>query len=69
VVHSGDDQEVGMAHKSKITRTPASIFPDDDGAVLVKPRVNNGEVKLSPNKLSDQPEMLSKGCHGIKKII
>jgi len=24
-----------------------------------------GKVKISPKKLSDQPEMLSKSCHGI----
>ena len=35
VVHSRDDQ----GPRSKITQKPASIFPDDDGAVLVgKPR-------------------------------
>jgi len=27
---------VGMAHESKLTQKPASIFPDDDGAVLVR---------------------------------
>jgi len=32
VVHSKDDQEVGVAHEVK---SPASIFPEDDGAVLV----------------------------------
>jgi len=32
VVHSRDDEEVGVAHEVK----PASIFPEDDGAVLVR---------------------------------
>jgi len=32
VVYSRDNQEVGMAHEVK---SPAFIFPDDDGAVLV----------------------------------
>jgi len=36
VVHSRDNEEVGMAHEDKITQKPASIFPDDDGAVLVR---------------------------------
>jgi len=57
VVHSRDD-EVGVAHESQ---KPASIFPDDDGAVLLG--------KTKPKKLSDQPKMLSKSCHGIFKKI
>jgi len=32
VVHSRDDQEVGVAHEVN----PASVFPDDNGAVLVR---------------------------------
>ena len=36
VVHSRDDQEVGMAHEVKLTQMPASTFPDNDGAVLVR---------------------------------
>jgi len=36
VAHSRDDKEVGMAHEVKITQKPASIFPDNDGAVLVR---------------------------------
>jgi len=54
VVHSRNDQEVPQ---SKITQKPASIFPDNDGAVL---------LRLS--KLSYQPEMLSISCHGILRI-
>jgi len=33
VVHSRDNEEVGVAHEIK---SPASIFPEDDGAVLVR---------------------------------
>jgi len=32
MVHSRDDEGVGMAHDQK----PASIFPNNDGAVLVR---------------------------------
>jgi len=37
VVHSRDDEEIGMAHEVNIKspEKPASTFPDDDGAVLV----------------------------------
>jgi len=34
VVYSRDNELVGMAH-SKITQKPPSIFPDNDGALLV----------------------------------
>jgi len=34
VVHSRDDQEVGVAHKVK---SPASIFPNDNGTGKTKP--------------------------------
>ena len=36
VVHSKDAEEVGMAHEAKSPKKPASIFPDDDGVVLVR---------------------------------
>jgi len=58
VVHSRDDQEVGMAHEVK--------SPDN------QPQFSHtmmGKVKLSPNKLLDQPEILSKSCHWILKKI
>ena len=36
-LYSRDDQEVGVAHEvDRITWKPASIFPDDDRAVLVR---------------------------------
>ena len=35
MVHSRDDQEVGMNNEIKSPQKPASIFPDDDEAVLV----------------------------------
>ena len=34
--HSRDDQEVGVAHEVKSPEKLASIFPDDNGAVLVR---------------------------------
>ena len=59
MVHSRDDQEVGMGPQSKITQKPASIFPDDDGAVLIR-----------QNQAFRSTEMFFKSCHGIlKKII
>jgi len=36
VVYIRDNKEIGMAHKVKSPEKPISIFPDDDGAVLVK---------------------------------
>jgi len=33
VIHSRDSKRVGMAHK---IMSPASIFPDHDGVVLVR---------------------------------
>jgi len=40
----------------RVMGTNHKVNSDDDGAVLV-----------SPNKLSDQPEILSKSCYGIFK--
>ena len=53
--NSRDDEGVGMAHEVK---SPASIFPDEDGAVL-------DSKKLSPNKHLDRPETFLKICHEI----
>jgi len=36
VAHSRDNEEVGVVHEVKITQKPVSIFPDDDGVVLVR---------------------------------
>ena len=36
VVHSKNNQEVGVAHKALPLKKTVSIFPDDDGAVLVR---------------------------------
>jgi len=39
VAHSRDNEEVGMAHKVNYLK-PASIFLDNDGAVLVSFQIN-----------------------------
>ena len=36
MVHNGDHEGVGVAQKTITTKEPASIFPDNDGAVLVR---------------------------------
>jgi len=36
VVRSRDDQEEGVAHKVKSPQKPASIFPDNNGVVLLR---------------------------------
>ena len=38
VVHSKDEQEVGLGTWSKITWKTASTFPDNNGAVVVRPK-------------------------------
>jgi len=53
VVHSSDDQEVGVAHEVK--------SPEN------QPQTTMGQYWLGRTKLSDRPEMLSKSCHGILK--
>jgi len=49
VVHSRDDKEVGMAHKIKPPKNQPQIS-----------QTKIRQIKLSPNKLSDQPKILSK---------
>ena len=49
MVHSRDDEEVGVAHEVKSPENQ----PQFSQTMI-------GQVKLSPTKLSDQPEMLLK---------
>jgi len=56
VVHSRDDQEVGVAHKVK--------SPENQ---LQYSQTTMGQYCLGKIKLSDQPKMISKSCHGILK--
>jgi len=42
VVHNRDNQEVGMAHEVKVPENQPQFF-----------QTTMGQVKLSPNKLSD----------------
>jgi len=51
VVHNRDNQEVGVAHEVASPKNPN--FPKQRQGSI-------GLVKLSPKKLSDRPEMLSK---------
>ena len=43
---------------NNITRNPASLFPDDDEAVLVW-------QKLTPKRPSGSPEIFTKSCYGV----
>jgi len=58
MVHSRDDKEVGVAHEVKSPENQPEFS-----------ETTMGQVKVSPNKLSDRSEVLSKSCHGILKII
>jgi len=60
VVHSRDDEEVGMAHKVKSSENQPQFSQTTRGTI-------GQAVKLGPNKLSDRPKMLLKSCHGIFK--
>jgi len=57
VVHSRDDEGVGMAHKIKPPKNQPQFSQTMMGQYWLD--------KLNPNKLSDQPEILSKSCYGI----
>jgi len=58
VVHSRDDKEVGIAHEVKSPKNQP-LFS----------QTTMGQVKLSPKKLSDQPEMLLKvAAEFLKKV-
>jgi len=59
VVHSTDNQEVGVAHEVKSPENE----PQFSQTTMM------GQYWLGPNKLSDQPKMLSKTCHGILKKV
>jgi len=52
VVHGRDKQEVGASHKVKSPKNQPQFS-----------QMMMGQYWLSPNKLSDPPEMLSKSCH------
>jgi len=54
MVHSRDDQEVGMAHKVNSPENQPQFS-----------QMMIGQYWLGLNKLPDQPKMLSKSCHGI----
>jgi len=54
VLNLWDDQEVGMAHEVKSPENQPQFS-----------QTRMGQYWLGPNKLSNQPEMLSKSCHGI----
>jgi len=59
VVHSRDDQEVGVAHKVESLKNQPQLS-----------QTTMEQYWFSKTKLSDQPEILSKNCHGIfKKFI
>jgi len=57
VVHSRDDQEVGVAHKVKSPKNQLQFSQMMLGQYWLG--------KTSPNKFSDWPKMLSKSCNGI----
>ena len=59
MVHSKDDEEVGMAHEVKLPKNQPQVSHMTMGQYWL------GEAK--PKKLSYRPEMLSKSCHGFKK--
>jgi len=54
--HNRDDKEVGMAHKVKSPKNQPKFS-----------QTTIGQYWLGKTKLSDQPEMLLKSCHGILK--
>jgi len=56
VVHSRDDQEVGVAHEVKSPENQPQFS-----------QMTMGQYWLGITKLSDQPEMLSKSCYVILK--
>jgi len=59
VVHSRDDQEVGVAHEVK--------SPDNQPQFYQMMMGHYWLDKTKPKLVSDRPEMLSKSCHGILK--
>jgi len=54
LIHSRDNQEVGMAHEVESAENQPQFS-----------QMMMGQYWLGPNKLSDQPKILSKSCHGI----
>jgi len=60
VVHSREDEKVGVAHEEKSPKNQPQFSQTTIG--------HYWWVKLNPNKLSDQPKILSKSCHRILKI-
>ena len=58
VVHSRDNQEVGMVHEVKSPKNQPQFSQMTMGQYW---------LGVSLNKLSDQPEMLSKSFYRIKK--
>jgi len=61
VVHSRDNQKVGVTHKVK--------SPENQPQFSQQMTIGQYWLgKTKPKKTSDQPKMLSKSCHGILKI-
>jgi len=60
VVHYRGNQGVGVAHKIKPPKNQPQFFQMTMGQYWLD--------KTKPNKLSNQPEILSKNCYGNFKI-
>ena len=69
VLYSRDHKGVGMAHEKNITQIPASHFPDENEAVLVRPKRAIRSTQNAFNKLLQNRGIgryLTYGCPMLK---